>query len=516
MLIDSGAIPSGTAIRVTLEEADDIVTGDDLPRGPAMRILPEDFVPQGTITVDVNLQLQPEDDASRLALFVQRGSTITTNLDLEFLSGGGQVRATVPGFGVVQVGLLAPVPGTPDGAYRSKTLQVITLDGTPGSDQGGTIARVVDESFTFRADGSGTRSVGSFTLLSRRFLTATPHHEDLVSSFFTGSLDFTWTSEEPGRFSLSYVEDGATVTVDGVTTTNADVISLVGQSDLTEFMTVGVRAAATTPVTNADLTGRWATASMGVEFVGTGTTPFSNRFTNSFRDFIADGDGMLTYGNDDVFATDQVFGTNLPAALHTRNEFADTSGGTEDYTVQFDGRFVGAGNQRSGYLNPESGFMVSTLVNTETLSVALEIAVQQPADGMPDTTGSYHFTQLDADVVVEAPAEDMSAFTLLPRVGLFTPGATTAVRDYLSSMRSTNSAVGTRGTGTNINWTNARSLEALDASTGAVPFAPDATGTHAPESGLRWYAVSGDGNLIIGIAPNASPEADRGLFIGLR
>jgi hypothetical protein len=524
----SVTIPSGlmsTPTAISLEPADSFVAGDDTPAGNAVRILPETLAFTGDVEVHVGFQLPPGVDGSRLALFQKRGTDVTVGLGVSVT--GAFLSHPVREFGVFQAGVQAPPRGTPDGTYHVQTLLLTTLgDPDPVDPSVLQSALVISHDYTFAPTLTGSRTLGPSVSVSRQLVAESPNHIDGGGSSFSSSGVFSWESISEGRFRFTFNEGTLPIDVEGVASDDGSIIAFTGRGEDIELFAVGVRGSETA-VAATDLDGRWQMVELGVSLLGGDATPFSTRYTSAFRTFTADGVDTLTFDSAGTrYHSDLTYNTQLPSGEHTSSVSAETDGGTEDFTVQFNGQLAGdtgpnLTQRRGGWLNPAAGVLITTRADVdamnEVFTLSLGIAVRQPGGAQAGAfDGEYHFGRFDLDVLTAAQPTTDSSLEILPVVGVLDaqPGgsATLTTEDAVFGIYSVFGQLPLN----DMTWSVTRNLPPIQGDSIGFQLAPDANGNHQPVSGARWYGVSEDGEIVIGTTSGEAGQSRRGIFLGVK
>jgi len=305
--------------------------------------------------------------------------------------------------------------------------------------------------------------------------------------------------------------------VEGVVSTNGEVLVFTGRAAGLELLGVGTRAAGGM-VSQAELEGRWLAVDLGVHLRDEGTEPFSTRWVNRFRTFTVDATGALTYDpSGTVFSTDVTYRTDQVPPVHTRSAASTADGGSESLFVSFQGGVSSTAGDRTGWLAPAAGMLASHRFDDQANALELSVAVRQPATaGALTFLGDYRFARLDVGAAVEEPPGTTSRGLFLPVLGTLAvdAGGNATLSDEAAEQA--DYALTGEPPSAAMTWTLARTLVQVPG--GSLPFALelDAAGNHTPAGAARWFGVSGDGTVVLGAAPGDGLTLFRSLFVGLR
>ncbi len=502
--------------RITIEAADGFVGGRDEPLGDAIALLPLTLTFNQPVRVFVPVTLPPGGVPADLALFAAHGSAQEATQDVT-LEPNGTLSGEVTSLGRFQAGRLAPPLGAPSGTYHVQMFAVAHVLDATDTDKSQVRAGVLDQDWTFRADGVGRASSGDAPLVFRQVLSVAPHHVDGTSSSLVGSIDFLWEQVREGRFAFDFPIEGGSASAEGVVSASGDVISFTGRGGAFDFFAVGVRAG--TAPTLADLAGRWAAVEIGVELTGAGTEPFATRLVSSFTGFDIDaGAGTLAFlGTGSTFTTTTTYHTDAASALHTRETDAFADGGVESVQVFGDGGVFGDMQQRRGWANADAGVLVTARKPSAGGSVTLLVAVRRPAGGGASVSaGDYEVARLGLSAAVENPLAPRSSLAIDPAIAQLTlDGAGSATLVFEPVTRATYTLEGLPPLA-DITWSLAAATTAATPPDATFAFTPDAAGDVTGPTLPTWYAVSADGSVLLGATPGEAVREERGILIGLR
>ncbi len=514
VLVPPGALSSPT--QITIEAADDIVGDRDVPVGPGVRFLPAGTQFSQLVTVSVPYLLPDGANPNDLAVFHFDGAT--TDATLAVVRGpNATVSAQFDSFSEFQAGLLAPPEGAPSGTYQSEMFVVLHRLDDQDQDETDRRVEIFEQGITFRADDTGSAPVGTAPLIARGFLSAAPHHDTTAFASILGGFEFEWTQVDDGIFTFVFPAAGEQVTADGVVSTDGSVIAYTGRTDEFDFFAVGVRKG--TGVTTADIDGRWFGVELGARFGNAGTEPFSTRWHASYTAFDADGTtGDLTFDSSgEIFQRDVQYNTDLATPGHVVTTQIIADSGVQNVFVLPDGAVFSADTAVRGQFNVDAGVMAVATIDLLNHNVALMIAAKQPATVPANTfEGDYHFARFDLEPRQDSLESTTSHLDIDTATGLLSvDGAGTATLSLDPLTRATYSISGLPPLN-NMTWTSTGSTEVIDVLDANFDLSLDAAGNHRGDPAARYYGVSGDGNIVLSIAPGELGRVLRGIGIGLK
>jgi len=514
VLIPPGAL--GALSRITIEPAADIVGGRDVPVGPAVRFLPAGTQFSQLVTVSVPYALPDGANADDLAVFHFDG--VTTDPTLAVIREPNlTVSAQFDSFSEFQAGLLAPPLGAPAGTYQTEMFVVLHRLDALDQDETDRRVEIFEQAITFRADDTGTAGIGAAPIIARGFLSAVPHHDTVAFSSLLGSFEFEWTQVGDGIFTFVFPAAGEQVAANGVVSTDGSVLAYTGHTDEFDFFAVGVRKG--TAVTTADLAGRWFGVELGARFGNRGTEPFSTRWHAAYTAFDADGTtGDLTFdAGGEIFQRDVRYDTDLatPAHVVTTQIIADS--GVQNAIVLPDGSLTSPDLKFRGQFNADAGAMVAATIDLLDYSVSLMIAAKQPATVPANTfQGDYHFARIDLEPRQDDLISTTSHLDVETGNGLLSVdggGLAALVLDPLTRATYTISGLPPLS---NMTWTSTGAVQVINEPVANFALSLDAAGNHRGDPAARYYGVSGDGNIVLSIAPGELGRVLRGIGIGLK
>jgi hypothetical protein len=524
VLLPPGSI--GITQTVLVEGAASFVGGRDQPAGPAVaiRLVPGNVTVNGSPKVFVPWSLEglpAGTNAADVTLFRQDGDTATP-LPGRTLNTDGTVSAPTTALGTFQAGVQAPPLGAPDGRYVLHMIAVVTV---PGTSQSAPVAfdpafstGVVVHEITFRRDGTGSSTAGSVGIANRSFQRTAPHHADSVANTVYGSYEFAWTAGEPGRFAFTLpLQQGQTAAAAGVASSDGNVLVLTGRGASFDFFGVALRSGAGR--TAADLAGRWTGVQLGVQLLDGAAEPFRTRWTGAARDFDASDSGVLTFASSGArFATETEYRSSFADPIHVLSTSTAGDTGTETVTVHPDGRLSDASNRVRGLFAKEEDALVLGVVDTTTRQVSLLVAARQPLT-LPAGTfaGDWDLARFEAGFTAGVTDARVSTQEFLGRTGALsvTTGGD-ASEDLFAASRATYT-VGSAPPITSMTWTIAQTTPSVAAANTGFPLVLDAGGgNHRPVGGPVWYAVSGDGALLLGTLTGNDALSSLGIVVGVR
>jgi hypothetical protein len=528
VLSDSGSpiagasivIPSGTlqtSVEITLSEAAGFVGGRDLPAGLAVAITPDGLSAGGAI-VNLPFALPQDADPQSVAVF-SKGPPYAVNLPVT-LEADGTISAEVSRLSTFQAGVAAPPAGQPGGTYHlltwlSNTSLDVTGNDVPGTDVAGILSGVMDQSVTFRLDHTASTTTPAVNALLRVFTRNGPnHHSDSATNLFIGSVDFTWTAGDPGRFGFTLPLGAATsAAVQGVAGDDGRVVSWAGRGGNLEFLAVGVKSG--NGLATADLAGRWAAVEIGTELLDPAAEPFRLRRSDALRSFTVDAQGHVAFDAAGArYEAELTYATDRPIPIHyvTENVVADS--GTETWTVALNGRVTDSAGLRAGWLDRDAGILVTTLYDTANARQTMMIAVRQDAttDGA-QIPGLYHLAQFEVATVAGVPNEKSSRHEVTPGAADLDVGSLTAATlSEDAATRVTYTLDGEPG----MTWTMTSSTAAVPAAVSELAFSLDAAGNERQAGDLRYFAFSKDGRHVLSMTRGETTRLARGIALGVR
>lgn len=507
-----GALGGPTVI--TLSEATGFVGGRDTPAGPAIAVSPDTLALGAPARVFLPFALPAGADPDDLAVFAAGPPAAT--LRPATANADGTLSASAASLSSFQAGVAAPPPGQPGGSYRLLMLiSTVGLEagGADAVDSGGFGVGVVDETITFRADLTGSTGSPTFQDVSRNFTRDGVHHIDSAQGIGSGSENLTWTADAPGRFSFTFpIGVGVQAQANGVVSDDARVIAFSGRGGVFEFLAVGVRGGS--DVVAADLDGRWAAAEFGVELRNDLAEPFTTRWHSAIRWFTV-SNGNVTFDAQGMRAeADVTYRTDQADPVHVLTESQAADGGTATWTVLPSGRFTEPMNRRIGWFDGDAGVIVSRSYDPAARSIALQVAVRQPAAATPDALpGLSRFAQYQVGLTAGSPTPRSSTHEPTPSTGTLDVASTTsatlsddAATRHVCTLTGPVAAIG-------IDWTMTEASNALTAAQTPVTLSLDAAGNHLAPADPRWFAFSGDGKYVLTVVRGAGV---RGMALGMK
>lgn len=504
---------------ITLEEAPDFVGGRDVPAGAAVAVLPSNATLNAPVTVFLRFALPEGTDISDLTVF-RKDTAENVPLTGTAIQIDGTVSATTTSLGSFQPGVQAPPIGAPDGTYVVFGCVVITGTGTttggpPPFDPVVNTALLLQE-FRFRRDRTGTASNGSLSVSGRVFQTAAPHHLE-TSGLAASSYDFVWTPDAANRFSFTFpFPPSQTVTVQGVASTDGNVVAMTGHGGTYDFVAVGLRPGTLTSA--ADMAGPWSGVEMGVEFRDAGARPFTTQWYGASRSFDASATGVLTFGAaGSAFTTGVRYRTDLSEPIHERSTAQSADGGTLALQVGIDGSLTTADLKHQGFFAKGQGAFVLGTYDTAAHRVGLLVAAKQSANLPPaSATGTWNTVRFDQSATVGVPDARSSTHEFVSRRGTFTADAGgQAEESFDAATRATYTLVGAPPT-SGMTWSMSAAAPGETASTSSFALALDAAGNHRPGGAPTWYSFSADGAFVLGALTGADTRATLGIVLGVR
>jgi hypothetical protein len=393
---------------------------------------------------------------------------------------------------------------------------VLDPSGSQQPSSAGIVVGTLDQTVTFRPDHTASASVSGFPFVSRTFSPNLPsRHGDSAGSSLSGSSDFIWTPDGDGRFKFSLpLGTSAPAPMLAVASTDGRVIAWSGRGGEFEFLAVGIK---TDPNTvTSQLAGRWAAVETGVQLLDDAAEPFRTRRHSAFRAFSVDALGAVTFETaGQRFETDVTYHSSDADPVHARAETQLADAGAETWTIAIGGRLSDAAGLRSGWFDPAAGVIVSTHYDSASRSVALMVAVRQPATSTPSAIpGLYHWAGLDVGTTVGAPDARSSAHEVLPAAGSLDVQSDTAAT--LATGDATRAAYTLTTQASPFRWLLSSAATAVPASSVPVTLALDAAGSHTAPADEFWYAFAGDGRYVLRMTRGEATRLARGIAIGLR
>jgi len=277
-------------------------------------------------------------------------------------------------------------------------------------------------------------------------------------------------------------------------------------------------------VTAADLEGRWLTTGLAIELGNPGanpgaippvlfTTPFETTWTNSFGWFDADDAGKLTYDAAGILhETKLTYDTSVATPLHSHSIATMSMGGETTVAVSPTGRISDAGFQRSGWIDPQAGVYVTTVLDAASRRLSFEIAVRQAAGGGDGGfAGDFRFVKLDLGT---GSGGSSSSHDLLPATGtLQIPAMGAAQFHHDDATLRTYALDGPPPIG-DLMWSITPSDTPVPAFVETLTPMLDGSGNHVDAGDDRMLGVGGSGRIMIGSRRNTVGQGRLGLFVG--
>lgn len=512
-------IPSGalrTSNTVTLEAGNDIVTEPDTPAGPALAVLPRSLTFEKDVEVGVRFARDPGEADDLLGVYDASGVTLTRTE----LPGNVMSRATRAG-GDFQAGYVTPPPGTPSGLFRVSFLTQFTNSDATDADRNATLVELVQQDFRFRVDGTMSLAFGPLQQLSRTYLSddaLVPHHFDFANSRSPRTGDFEWETESPGSFTFSFDEPalGATIEAQARLAEDGDTFVFVGHGGPVDVIGMGVRAG--TDLGTADLEGRYAYASLGMDLLQPSSEPFTTRRRVNSGTILIDDAGAMTIdaGGTQAF-TDQVFDSAGSPIEQRRTTGRGADGGSATLTAQLDGSVRGSELLFGGQLSADGDVLLLSRRAPSGSTLELIVALRQPTPSIGNPlSGTFRTVSLgvgveidEDDSLIGTTLVDVATGTLeLPSVdaGTYTTVAGTRNRHTLTM----------GGTPNLLTWVGRTEQVVFPSDQEALALDIDDAGNFRPVDGIHWFSASGDGRFVVGISPGTSEFESRTLILGVR
>lgn len=513
----------GSPIAVTLSAGTPFVGGRDLAAGPALAVQPSNLQLNAPITVYLPYAIPEGGSAADLVVF-RDDDPDAVRLTGRQIELDGTVSGQSTALGTFQPGVEAPPVGAPDGAYTVQSLAVATNAGTttvanpPASAFDPSFsAGILVQSFNFRRDGTGSAQSGQFSIVNRGFLRAAPHHSDLFAPSFAGSYEFAWTAPAQGRFAFSFpLQLGQTALADGVASADGNVIVFTGRGPGFDFIGVGLRAGASVA---ADLAGRWTGTEMGVQLLDGGIEPFRTRWSSATRDFDASAAGVFTFAPTGMsFSTDTQYRTNATDPAHVQVTSSATDGAAPvTLTLGVGGALSDASGRLHGVYSKDAGVIALTTTDSTTKEIRLLVATKQPATAPAGVfEGTWNFARFETGSTTGVPDTRSSTQQFLGRTGSLSVNASLDATETLAAAtRSIFSLTGNLPL-TAMTWVLGGSSVGETSSTSNYTVVPDAAGNHRPVGAPVWYAVSGDGSVVLGTLTGGDANASVGIVVGVK